>query len=213
LLSQIYEVLLDIVTPWQREWNEKRELLAEDPFVGYATVATLGAVFYYFARQSPSWIGFFLLYAGVVMFIVGGCAALSAGWFGWAFYRRAAWPTAFLALVVYGCFDSYLVTTVSEEQSAGIFRGEEGAKRVTTQTDEIKRFTGRPLWRNLESIDQVAGRPVRRIIEEGPLDSAGRKHGRFETFSVIPKRTEPTTKWYWQDKEMSRADWEKAKQG
>jgi hypothetical protein len=213
LLSQIYEVLQDIVTPWQREWKEKRELLGEDPFIGYAAVAILGAVFYFFARQSPSWIGFFLLYAGIVMFILGSCAALSAGWFGWALYHRAARPTAVLALVVYGCFDSYLVTTTREELRAGIFRGEEGAKRVTTQTDEIKRFTGRPLWRNLETIDQVAGRPVRRIIEEGPLDSAGRKQGRFETFFVIPKRADSTTKWYWQDTEVSRAEWEKANQG
>jgi hypothetical protein len=206
LLSQIIEVFQDIVVPWQRELKEKRDLLREDPFVGFIALAVLGAVFYYFTGQSPSWTGFLLHYLGIVMFILGGIAALAAGWFGWALYRYAAWPTAVLVLLIYGCFDTYQVVTTSEQKPAGNFRVEEGVVRVTTQTDVVKRFTGRPLHRSVNMVDQVAGRPVRRISEEGPLNSAGQKHGRWE----VSSRGTTTFKWYWQDKELPEMEWQQA---
>jgi hypothetical protein len=210
LLPQIVEVLQDIVVPWQRELKEKRDLLREDPFVGFIAVAVLGAVFYYFTKQSPSWIGYLLHYLGIAMFILGSFAALAAGWFGWGLYRRAAWPTALLVLVIYGCFDTYQVQTASEEKVIGKFRVEEGLVRVKTQTDEIKRFTGRPLYRSVDTIDQVAGRAVHRIVEEGPLNSAAQRHGRWEEYSLVPKRQSTTVRWYWQDKEVTETEWQQA---
>jgi predicted Na+-dependent transporter len=69
LLSQVYEVFEDIVIPWQRELKEKRDLLREDPFVGFIVTAIVGAVFYFFTRESPSWIGFLLHYLGIAMFL------------------------------------------------------------------------------------------------------------------------------------------------
>jgi hypothetical protein len=206
LLSQIIEVFQDIVVPWQKELKEKRDLLREDPFVGFIALAVLGAVFYYFTKQSPSWIGFLLHYLGILMFILGSIAALAAGWFGWQLYSRAAWPTALVVILIYGCFDTYVVQTTSEPQRLKGTRFEEGAVRVTTQTDVIKRFTGRPLHRELDTIDQFAGRPLSRVIEEGPLNAAGQKHGRWEkTF-----RGTVTDKWYWQDKEVTEAKWQEA---
>jgi hypothetical protein len=208
LLSQIYEVFTDIVVPWQKDLKEKRDLLREDPFLGFIALAVLGAVFYYFTRQSPSWIGFLLHYLGIMMFILGGIAALAAGWFGWGLYRRAAWPTALLVLLIYGCCDTYVVQTTFNPQRVKGSRIEEGAVSVTTQTDEIKRFTGRPLHRELDTIDQVAGRPLNRVIEEGPLNSAGQKHGRWEK----THRGTVTNKWYWQDKEVTETQWQEANQ-
>jgi hypothetical protein len=141
---------------------------------------------------------------------VGVFAALAAGWFGWNLYRYAAWPTTIVALLIYGCFDTYHVSTTTEQQRrASAFRGEEGATLTINQTDEIKRFTGRPLHRTLESIDQIAGRTVRRTIAEGPLNSAGQKHGRWQESSLIPRRPLVIVKWYWQDKEVSEAQWRK----
>lgn len=207
MLAEIYEVFEDIVVPWQRDLKEKRDLLREDPFVGFIALAVLGAAFYFFTRQSPSWIGFLLHYSGIAMFILGGIAALAAGWFGWNLYRRAAWPMALLVLLIYGCRDTYLVSTTSEQKRASVFRGEEGAMLITTQTDEIKRFTGRPLNRSVDSIDQVAGRAVHRTLAEGPLNSAGQKHGRWEVFSLVPKRTAVIDKWYWQDREVTETQW------
>jgi hypothetical protein len=206
LLPQIVEVLQDIVVPWQRELKEKRDLLREDPFVGFIALAVLGAVFFYFTRQSPSWIGFLLHYLGLAMSVLGGIAALAAGWFGWGLYRRAAWPTALLVLLIYGCFDTYQVATTTESKPTGSFRIEEGVVRVTTQFDDVKRFTGRPFHRSINMIDQVAGRPVRRISEEGPLNSAGQKHGCWD----VTARGTTTNKWYLQDKEVSEMEWQQA---
>jgi hypothetical protein len=203
LLAQIIEVFEDIVTPWQRELKEKRELLREDPFVGFVALAVLGVVFYVFTRQSPSWIGFLLHYLGIAMVVLGGIAALAAGWFGWALYRRAAWPTALLALLIYGCFDTYQIRTTNERKPAKPLPGE---VFITTQTDEVKRFTGRPLYRSVDIVDQVAGRPVDRIVEEGPLSPVGQRQGRWE----ITKRGTVTIKWYWNDKEVTEAEWERA---
>ena len=142
------------------------------------------------------------------MFILGGIAALAAGWFGWGLYRRAAWPTLLLVLLIYGCFDTYQVSTTSEQKIASGFRVEEGVVRVITQTDEIKRFTGRPLFRSVDSIDQIAGRAVHRSVAEGPLNSAGQKHGCWEVTSLVPKRTAVIVKWYWQDKEVTETQWQ-----
>jgi hypothetical protein len=210
LLAQVIEVFEDIVTPWQRDLKEKRELLREDPFVGFIAMAIIGAAFYYFTRQSPSWIGFFLHYLGIAMFILGTIAALAAGWFGWGLYRFAAWPATLLILLIYGCSDTYEVCTTSEQKRPSGFRVEEGAIQVKTQTDENKRFTSRPLYRSVDSIDQIAGRAVHRIIEEGPLNSAGQKHGLWKIYSLIPKRTAVQDKWYWQDKEVSETEWQQA---
>ncbi|MCC6124440.1 MAG: hypothetical protein IT426_05740 [Pirellulales bacterium] len=209
MLSKIYEVVEEIVVPWHRDLKEKRDLLREDPFVGFIAMSVLGAAFYFFTRQSPSWSGFFLHYAGIAMFLLGGIAALAAGWFGWGLYRFAAWPATLLALSIYGCFDTYQVSATSERRQASSFRGETGATLLVTRTDLVKRFTGRPLHRSEDSIDQVAGRTVRRSIAEGPLNAAGQKHGRWDVSSYVPKRNAPIVKWYWQDKEVTKAEWEK----
>jgi hypothetical protein len=58
----------------------------------------------------------------------------------------------------------------------------------------------------VDTIDQFVGRPVHRIIEEGPLNSAGQKHGRWE----VSTRGTVTNKWYWQDKAVSEAEWQQA---
>jgi hypothetical protein len=209
LLAEIYEVFQDIVMPWHRELKEKRELLREDPFVGFIALAAAGAAFYFFTRQSPSWLGFFLHYAGIAMFILGSFAALSAGWFGWGLYRRAAWPTALIVLLIYGCLDTYQVVTESEKQPVKKYNRADGALTIIVQTDEIKRFTGRPLNRSILSTDIVAERPQARIREEGPLNSAGQRHGRWEIIAEIPKQTTPTIKWYWEGKEVTEVEWEK----
>lgn len=212
MLSQIYEVFEDIVTPWQRDLKEKRDLLREDPFVGFIAMAITGAAFYFFTRQSPSWIGFLFHYLGIAMFILGGIAALAAGWFGWGMYRRAAWPTTMLVLLAYGCFDTYQVSTTSEQKLTRSHRVEENVTLRTTQTDEIKRFTGRPLHRSVDSNEQVAGRTMRRTLAEGPLNSSGQKHGCWEVSSLVPKRNAPLVKWYWQDKEVTETEWQRANQ-
>ncbi len=206
MLSQIYEVFEDIVIPWQRDIKEKRDLLREDPFLGFIALSVLGAAFYFFTRQSPSWLGFILHYSGIAMFILGGIAALASGWFGWGLYRLAAWPTVLLVLLVYGCFDTYQVSTTSEPKRLSGYRIEEGVMRTITQTDDIKRFTGRPLHRCVVTLDEIAGRPVHRTIEEGPLNSAEQRHGRWE----VAFRGTVTFKWYWQGKEVTASQWQQA---
>jgi hypothetical protein len=214
LLAQIIEVFQDIVLPWQREFKEKGELLREDPFVGFVATSVLGAAFYYFTRQSPSWLGFFLNYAGIAMFILGGFAALAAGWFGWRWYVRIAWPTVFLAWIIYGCFDTYLVVETVEKQAAKKYSRAEEVYTTIEQTDEIKRFTGRPLQRSVQSTDYVAQRPIAQFTETGLLNAEGKKHGRWEIFSEVPKRIAPTVKWYWNGEEVSEQQWEeRAKAG
>jgi hypothetical protein len=208
LLSQICEVFTDIVVPWHRDIKEKRDLLREDPFLGFVAVAVLGAVFYYFFRQSPSWIGFILLYSGMAMFILGSIAAVSAKWVGWTLFRRAAWPIAIFVLVIYGCTDTYLVITPSEPVRLKGYRIEEGAVTFDTQTDEIKRFTGRPLYRWIDTSNQIAGRTVRRTLAEGPLNSAGQKHGRWVVSTLVPKNNFEIITWYWKDKEMNQTQWD-----
>jgi hypothetical protein len=210
LLAQICEVFEDIVVPWHRDLKEKRDLLREDPFLGFIAMAVLGAVFYFFTRQSPSWIGFFLHYAGISMFLLGSIAALAAGWFGCGLYRRAAWPTALLTLLIYACFDTYQVTATSEQKRSGAFHLEDNRILVTHQTDEIKRFTGRPLHRCVDRIEQVGGRAMSRRVADGPLNAAGQKHGRWEVASLVPKRNAPIVKWYWQDKEVNETQWQEA---
>jgi hypothetical protein len=213
LLAELIEVFQDIILPWHKELKEKRELLREDPFVGFIALAAAGAAFYFFTRQSPSWIGSFLHYAGIAMFILGSFAALAAGWFGWGLYRKAAWPTALLALLIYGGFDTYEVVTQSEKQPIKKYNRADGAVTIIIQTDEIKRFTGRPLHRSILSTDIVAERPQLRGREEGPLNSAGQRHGRWEIISEIPKQITPTVKWYWEGQEMTQEQWEKKKEG
>jgi hypothetical protein len=122
-------------------------------------LSIVGAVCFYFTLQSPSWIGFLLHYAGIAMFLLGGIAALAAGWFGWELYRLAAWPTALLVILIYGCFDTYQVSSTSEQKSTSVFRSEEGAILSITRTNEIKRFTGRRFFCREARVDRVAGRP------------------------------------------------------
>jgi hypothetical protein len=209
LLAQIIEVLEDIVVPWQKEIKEKRELLSEDPFVGFVALSILGMVFYFFTKQSPSWIGFFLHYLGILMIILGGIAALAAKVFGWGLYRRAAWPTALLVMFIYGCMDTYQISETTETKRAGSVRGADDLLITATRTDEIKRFTGRPLSRDIDTIDQLAGRTVHRTFAQGKLNAVGQKDGHWEVFTLVPKRSAVVDKWYWQDKEVTEEEWKK----
>jgi hypothetical protein len=207
LLPQLLEVIEDIVVPWHREIKEKRDLLREDPFVGFIAMAVVGAICYFFFRDSPSWIGFFLLYGGMVMFILGSIAALAVGWFGWGLFRYAAWPTAFVVIIIYGCFDTYTITKTFDPIRISRYRIEENAFRSVTQTDTFKRFTGRPLYRVIDTSDEVQSKTFTRTISEGPLNPAGRKEGRWTAYSLVPKRSLEIATWYRDDKVITEAEW------
>jgi hypothetical protein len=207
LLPQILEVIEDIVVPWHRELKEKRDLLREDPFVGFVAMAVLGAIFYFFFRGSPSWAGFFLLYGGIAMFFLGSIAALASGWFGWGLFRYAAWPTTIVILLVYGFCDTFTVKTTFDPVPLKHHRVEENALSTTTHTDTFKRFSGRPLTREIDTNEDVLGRTIHRSISAGPLNPAGQKHGQWITYSLVPKRSAETMTWYYNDKEVSESEW------
>jgi hypothetical protein len=66
----------------------------------------------------------------------------------------------------------------------------------------------------VQSTDYVAQRPIAQFTETGLLNAEGKKHGRWEIFSEVPKRIAPTVKWYWNGEEVSEQQWEeRAKAG